>query len=524
MAGRFTIEAVFKGVDKFTKPVTRMQNRVQKFTRSATAGLRRVQIATRRAAEQFKLFGGLAVRGLRLAAGAFGFLVSSFSKIEDAQAAFQPILGSVEKAKELVDALNKTAATTPFQFETLAGAAKQLLPVIEGDAQNLIDTIRRLGDTAGGNAQKLESITRGFTKAMLKGKVDLESLNMIGEAGVPIFKEMAASMGITTAQLFKMITAGKVTTGELTKTFKKMTSEGGLFFKGMEIASATVSGKLSTLRDNVTLAAASIGSTLAPTIKEIIDELLVVAQNVGKWAEANKELIGTEFKKMVQNIRDFIGFVKDNGATILRMGKNILIVAASLKVLSVIISVINILMSLNPIVLVVLAVIAAISLFIVWIKFLIANWDSFGRFFAMVWEGIVGAFNSSVQFMQDIWDGLIEGITSGILDAMKLMEDLFDAAKRVFGLSKKEDIEKATITRLQAVNPAANILANMTDEERARLESDPAARIAFGLPPRSESKASATVTIKDETGRAEISKSATSGAGSGINLQPTGAF
>ena len=524
MAGRFTIEAVFKGIDKFTKPVTRMQNRVQKFTRSATAGMRRIQIATRRAAESFKLFGGIAARGLRFAGKALGFLVSSFSQIEDAQASFQPILGSVEKAKELVDALNKTAATTPFQFETLAGAAKQLLPVIEGDAQNLIDTIRRLGDTAGGNAQKLESITRGFTKAMLKGKVDLESLNMIAEAGVPIFKEMAGSMGITTAQLFKMVTAGKVTTAELTKTFKKMTSEGGLFFKGMEIASATVSGKLSTLRDNVTLAAAKIGEVLAPTIKEVIDELLVVAQNVGKWAEANKELIGAEFKNMVQSIRDFIGFIKENGPTLLRMGKNILIVAASLKVLSVIITAINILMALNPIVLVVLAVIAAISLFIVWIKFLIENWAAFGLFFADVWDGIVNVFNDAVQFMQDIWDGLIDGITAGILDALELMKGLFDAAKRVFGLSTKEDEEKAALTRAQALNPAANILANLTDEERARLEADPAARIAFGLPPRSESNASATVTIKDESGRAEITQSKASGSGAGISLEPSGAF
>lgn len=524
MAGRFTVEAVFKGIDRITKPVTRMQNRVNKFTRSATRGMRAVGFAARRAGQDLKLFGGFAARGLRLAGGAFAFLIKSFSQIEDAQAAFQPLLGSVEKAKELVDKLNKTAATTPFQFETLANTAKQLLPVIEGDAQNLIDTIRMLGDTAGGNAQKLQSITRGFTKAMLKGKVDLESLNMIAEAGVPIFKQMAASMGVSTSKLFDLSKAGKLTTADLTKTFKKMTSEGGIFFKGMEIASKTVSGKLSTLRDNVTLAAAKIGGVLAPTVKEIIDELLVVAQNVAKWAEANKELIGAEFKSMVQDIRVFIGFLKENGPTLLRMGKNILIVAAAFKVLSVIIGVINVLMSLNPVVLIVFAVIAAIALFIVWIKFLINNWEAFGRFFVLLWDGIVDGINAAVQFIKDIWNGVMDDITGSILDAIALMGDLLDAAKRVFGLSKREDEEKAALTRAQALNPAANILANMTEDERARLEADPAARIAFGLPPRSESRASATVTIKDDTGRAEITKSSASGSGAGITLQPTGDF
>ena len=46
MAGRFSIEAVFKAVDKVTAPVSRMQNRVGKFTRNAQRNFRKLAAVT----------------------------------------------------------------------------------------------------------------------------------------------------------------------------------------------------------------------------------------------------------------------------------------------------------------------------------------------------------------------------------------------------------------------------------------------------------------------------------------------
>ena len=210
-------------------------------------------------------------RGLRAIGDGFKSIITEAMNLESAQAAFVPLMGSTAKAKELVSALNVAAAETPFQFADLQKAVSRLLPVMDQDIGRTIDTVKMLGDTAGGNAQKLDSITRGFTKAMLKGKVDMESLNMIAEAGVPIFTEMAKSMGYNTenmTEFFKKISTGTVTTDELVKAFKRMTSEGGIFYKGMVIASETTSGVLSTLRDNIAMTAAGIGQAFLPYLKQ----------------------------------------------------------------------------------------------------------------------------------------------------------------------------------------------------------------------------------------------------------------
>lgn len=239
------------------------------------------------------LAAGAIQSGLRAIKNGFVGIIDEARKLEDAEAAFTPLMGGATNARKLVDELNIAAAKTPFQFDAISKSAKQLLPVMNQDIEKTIDTFKMLGDTAGGNAQKLDSITRGFTKAMLKGKVDMESLNMIAEAGVPIFTEMASTMGYGKDQMsdfFKEISTGKVSTDIMVETFKKMTSEGGIFFEGMIIASKTTSGVFSTLADSISMTAAGIGQKFLPAIKEIALNIIKVSASILEWVKEGDNL------------------------------------------------------------------------------------------------------------------------------------------------------------------------------------------------------------------------------------------
>lgn len=234
---------------------------------------------------------GVVVGGLHLIKRGLEGIVKATTMIEDAEAAFTPLMGGAAGAQKLVEALNKTAKTTPFQFEQIAKTAQQLLPVMNKDIGLTIETFRQMGDVAGGNAQNLERITRGFTKALLKGKPDMEALNMIGEAGVPIFKEMAKSMGVADSAIFELSKQGKLTNEDLKKTFRDMTSEGGLFFNAMDIASKTLSGRFSTFKDTAIQAAGAFGKTLSPVMKEVMESAIKIADSILLWVKANKEII-----------------------------------------------------------------------------------------------------------------------------------------------------------------------------------------------------------------------------------------
>lgn len=229
-------------------------------------------------------------KGFAMIKGGFSSMLTEARKIEDAEAAFTPLMGGAERAKQMIAELNVAAAETPFQFEALAGVTKQLLPVMNGDIERTVETMKMLGDTAGGNAQKLDSITRGYTKAMLKGKVDMEALNMIAEAGVPIYSELSASMGVSVAEMMKLSSSGKITSEDLTKAFQKMTSEGGIFYQGMIIASKTTSGVLSTMSDALKMSGAVLGQKFLPYIKQAASAVISVAGSFVKWATTGDNL------------------------------------------------------------------------------------------------------------------------------------------------------------------------------------------------------------------------------------------
>ncbi len=313
----YAINTQFNARDRLSQAFNKMGNKSRDFGNRANRAFNKASASGSRFGDIIKgiLGAQLLRRGFQLLKEGLGNFITQASLIEDATANFTPLMGSVEKATELVDALNQEAASTPFQFEGISKIASQLLPVMNGSIEDTIDTFRLLGDTAGGNMEKLTSITRGFTKAMLLGKPDMESLKMIAEAGVPIFTEMAKSMGITTDQLFEMSRAGLITNADLTKTFQDMTSEGGLFFRGMEIASLTLTGKLSTLKDNINLAFGAIGTVALPIIKSFVDTGIEAAQSIVAWAKANEKLIQSgleQFILVVTGIFETLGPPIDN--------------------------------------------------------------------------------------------------------------------------------------------------------------------------------------------------------------------
>lgn len=447
MAGRFSVEAVFSAVDKVTAPVTRMQNAVGKMTRSVERGLRSVTAVTNSAVSGITSATGTIVKfgvaGFGLLAGAVALVTREFSKIENAEAFFTPLMGGAARAKALVDALNATAASTPFQFEQLADAAGQLLPAMNGDIERTIRTVRMLGDTVGGNAQKMESVTREFAQAMLTNKVGLDSLKIMAGAGVPIFTELAAVMGTkVNAAFFKMISAGKVTTKQLEAAFARMTGAGGKFYRGMEIASQTTTGLWSSFTDNAGQAAAELGRVLSPTVKEVIVLMDDVAKRVKAWIIANKDFIRLRVDTFVDRIKkslsgfierlqavdaehsildriadgfgkvsDAIDWLVEHGAEVVTLTKWVAGLVVGLNVLVGVLTLVNIAMAANPIGLIVIgiaAAIAAITAMIVYVDELLGMFEN-APLAVRIMLAPLELILRTIKLIKDNWDSIVAG-------------------------------------------------------------------------------------------------------------------
>ncbi len=210
--------------------------------------------------------------------GAIGALaVKAASDMEMLTTQFEVMLGSAEKADKMMEELKGFAATTPFALNDLAKGTQTLLSFGVAE-EDVVDRMRMLGDTAGGDAEKLKGLILAFGKVQTKGKASMEEINMIAERGIPIIGTLTQQLGVTEQEFFKLVSAGKIGRDEVTQAFRTMTSEGGMFFQGMQKQSLTFAGLVSTLKDNITLVLAEVGNVLLPTLKIIVERLTALFQ------------------------------------------------------------------------------------------------------------------------------------------------------------------------------------------------------------------------------------------------------
>lgn len=163
---------------------------------------------------------------------------------------FEVMTGSAEKAAEVVDELKDIAASTPFEMPELAETT-QLLMNYGSTADDALDKMQMLGDISQGSAEKMNRIATAYGQMSSAGKVSLEDVKQMIEAGFNPLQEISESTGESMESLYDRISAGTISVDEITASMQRSTSEGGRYFQSMEKQSQTFSGQMSTLKDNV---------------------------------------------------------------------------------------------------------------------------------------------------------------------------------------------------------------------------------------------------------------------------------
>ena len=239
--------------------------------------LRGITTATKTAVKGLSVVGG-AVAAAWSAVGLTS--VKYIASIEQLEASFATMTGSAAKAADIMARLRKLGAETPFETEDLA-ATTQLLMQYGMDADVAIDRMSMLGDIAQGSADKMNRIATAYGQMTSAGKVQLEDVKQMIEAGFNPLLEISERTGESMDSLYKRISKGKLAVDEITQAMQNATSEGGKFYKSMERQSQTINGMLSTIKDEAQELggrvfepfAESLRSTVLPEARNIIADM-----------------------------------------------------------------------------------------------------------------------------------------------------------------------------------------------------------------------------------------------------------
>jgi len=249
--------------------------------------------------------------------------VTTAASIERLTAQYEVMLGSTAKAKTMIEDIQKTAATTPLTSLGISESVKQLLAFgVAGD--KAIPTIRMLGDVAGGDQNRLNSLAYAYGQTMTAGRLMGQDLMQYMNQGFNPLKVIAENLdkfgikaGTTQADLRKMMSQGQISAEMVTKAFQIATDAGGMFYKNMEKQSQTLGGLWSTMVDEIELAMVDFMKPFMGGLKDALKGMIQLAKSAGQMAQTVKEvaLAFWEWKAVLIFIPPLLSMIY--GATIL---------------------------------------------------------------------------------------------------------------------------------------------------------------------------------------------------------------
>lgn len=201
--------------------------------------------------------------------------------------AFETMLGSGQKAKGMISDLANLAASTPFDMKGVVNGAKQLLAY--GFAANEItDTMRRLGDVSAGLGLNLQDLTWLYGTTMVQGRLFTRDLMQFTGRGIPLTEELAKQFGVTKDKVSELVTAGKVGFPEVKKAIESLTNEGGKFGGLMEKQSHSITGQISNIKDTIEMAINDLGTQTEGLMNDALD---ITSKVIDHWKEIGEVIL-----------------------------------------------------------------------------------------------------------------------------------------------------------------------------------------------------------------------------------------
>lgn len=298
---RVNFDPITKGLRKVQKEAAKTHSSLGRLKDYAVAGV---------------LTGGTAAAGMLgvdilggMAGGVSGLLTDSVklaAEYEKTSVAFEVMLGSAEKATNMLGELRTFAAESPFSMVGVTESAKQL-KAYGLEANQIIPTLRMLGDAAVGDQTKLDRLAYAYGQVKSAGRLYGTELRQFTETGLPIIDEIAKTKGVQPGEVKNLVETGQVDYGDVVRSFKAMTSAGGQFYGMSEKFGQSFPGQMEQLASAVNIAKQEFGTILIDELG--LSDATQDLKSFADWAKAG-----------VAEFRPLVRFVGDAGKAAVQLG------------------------------------------------------------------------------------------------------------------------------------------------------------------------------------------------------------
>ncbi len=392
-----------------------------------------------------------------------GAITKLGAQAEMTSTAFRVLVGDEQKAADVLRQINDFAAATPFTKLDLEKAAQTMLNFgVKSD--NVMTTLKQLGDISMGDSQKLDSLALVFGQVSAATKMSGQDLMQFINAGFNPLKELAAMTGKSYEELQEVMSKGGIKTEDVAAAIAHATQEGGQFHGMMDATAQTLSGKWSTAIGQIQQQAVAVYEQIQPAILAAVDLFSGLANAV-------MSVVGffVDWIDVIGIVAGAVGagVVVLNGARIATAAYALVTqgVTMATTAWTAAQAALNAVMAMNPFVLVA-AVVAALTVAVV------ACWNKFAGFRAFVltmWDTLKGLGGIIKDYLID----RIKTFMSGIGKLGAALAKLFDGDFKGAWASAVDGVKDLTgITSAEKAAGAVKQLASGVAADYAKHKAE----------------------------------------------------
>jgi tape measure domain-containing protein len=217
--------------------------------------------------------------------------------------------------EETFAALQTWAKDTPFEMGEATEATKKLAAA-GVELKAIPDYLNDIGEVASATGVPLSQVATVFAQMESKGKATFEEMQQLAEAGIPVWQVLSEKLGLTTAEVQKLASEGKLGADAIDLLRESL---GESFTGSMARQADTFNGKMSTLRDTIDQTGQELGKVFLPSMKDLLtvatalaEPLLDAASAVAEFNAAMEENTGKGLVEGLVPAVGALGFLADH--------------------------------------------------------------------------------------------------------------------------------------------------------------------------------------------------------------------
>lgn len=392
-----------------------------------------------------------------MAAAAVGAVAKVGMEAEQTAASFETLLGSQEASKKMLDDISKMDAKKVYGVSAVKDVAKTLLNFGVNE-KAVLTNLKQLGDIAGGDKLKLQSLGIAFGQVSSAGKLAGGELNQFINAGFNPLLELAEMTGKSYAELKEMMGDGAISADMVALAMQHATSEGGKFHDMTQRQANTTGAKLQDMFSQIQEGALKLFEQLQPLMNDVIG---LVQQIIPPVMEVVGVVVGAIIKVVEFIIKwkdeiglllivfgTFWGMLQAKALFLMGFAKIVTIVKTAIHTWTVVQRALNIALIANPIG-IIISLVAALVVGVIycWKKFagfrafIITMWDTFKDFGNIIKEYVVNRVNDLLSGIGDLGKAIGELFKGNFSAAWKTA---VGAAKKISGVNAAQQAIAST--------------------------------------------------------------------------------